>query len=175
MFRVLSCPANITPTVITCANANLCKAAVLPPAPSSLQPLQSLNRVRCLSACCTGRGEFSELALRVLDALAAEPEPPAGLAPIMVDPETGRFASKTVSLGARGDSYYEYLLKQWLLSGKTDERLLRCVLQDRLVMTPECGRSFRAASAHARRAAWVRTGVTFRCHLSYIPGSGECG
>jgi len=44
-----------------------------------------------------------------------------------VDPETGHFASNTVSLGARGDSYYEYLLKQWLLSGKTDDGLLRCV------------------------------------------------
>ena len=44
-----------------------------------------------------------------------------------VDPKTGRFASNTVSLGARGDSYYEYLLKQWLLSGKTDDALLRCV------------------------------------------------
>ena len=43
-----------------------------------------------------------------------------------VDPETGRFAGGTVSLGARGDSYHEYLLKQWLLSGKMDDGLLRC-------------------------------------------------
>jgi len=32
----------------------------------------------------------------------------------------GRFG-----LGARGDSYYEYLLKQWLLSNKTEERYLK--------------------------------------------------
>ena len=64
----------------------------------------------------------------MLDGLAAETEPLAGLAPIMIDPATGRFASKTVSLGARGDSYYEYLLKQWLLSGKTHDGLLRCAL-----------------------------------------------
>lgn len=44
-----------------------------------------------------------------------------GLAPVYVNPETGLFESlekRRVTLGARGDSYYEYLLKQWLLSGK---------------------------------------------------------
>ena len=46
---------------------------------------------------------------------------------VKVDPETGHFAGNTVSLGARGDSYHEYLLKQWLLSGKTDDGLLRFV------------------------------------------------
>ena len=33
--------------------------------------------------------------------------------------------SLTAGLGARGDSYYEYLLKQWLLSNKTEERYLK--------------------------------------------------
>lgn len=32
---------------------------------------------------------------------------------------TGTFRNfATISLGARGDSYYEYLLKQWLQTGK---------------------------------------------------------
>merc|ERR1719401_2794689 len=31
----------------------------------------------------------------------------------------GLTSSGAISLGARGDSYYEYLLKEWLLSGKT--------------------------------------------------------
>lgn len=47
-----------------------------------------------------------------------------GLVPIFINANTGTFRSfATVSLGARGDSYYEYLLKQWLQSGKrtTDE------------------------------------------------------
>lgn len=47
---------------------------------------------------------------------------------MFVDPETGLFGESggavgagahLVSVGARGDSYYEYLLKQWLFSGKT--------------------------------------------------------
>ncbi|CAM9939055.1 unnamed protein product [Ectocarpus sp. 8 AP-2014] len=50
-----------------------------------------------------------------------------GLAPVFVDPKTGLFGESggtvgtnrgLVTLGARGDSYYEYLLKQWLFSGK---------------------------------------------------------
>jgi endoplasmic reticulum Man9GlcNAc2 1,2-alpha-mannosidase len=44
-----------------------------------------------------------------------------------VSPELpgGFGADAAITLGARGDSYYEYLLKQWLISGKTDARLLR--------------------------------------------------
>lgn len=47
---------------------------------------------------------------------------------MFIDPETGLFGesggavgagANLVSMGARGDSYYEYLLKQWLFSGKT--------------------------------------------------------
>lgn len=42
-----------------------------------------------------------------------------GLVPIFVNANTGLFRSfATISLGARGDSYYEYLLKQWLQTGK---------------------------------------------------------
>lgn len=43
-----------------------------------------------------------------------------GLVPQFVSPETGLLKSGTLTLGARADSYYEYLLKQWLQSGKTE-------------------------------------------------------
>ncbi|XP_075526467.1 alpha-Mannosidase class I b isoform X4 [Dermacentor variabilis] len=43
-----------------------------------------------------------------------------GLVPMFINAETGRFnADSTLTLGARADSYYEYLLKQWLQTGKT--------------------------------------------------------
>jgi len=32
----------------------------------------------------------------------------------MYSPETGKFAIFDIRLGSRGDSYYEYLLKQWI-------------------------------------------------------------
>ena len=48
-----------------------------------------------------------------------------GLAPIWVDTRTARFDGQLITLGARGDSYYEYLLKQWILGGKKDDELLQ--------------------------------------------------
>lgn len=44
-----------------------------------------------------------------------------GLMPLYLHPATGKFTSQKVSMGALGDSYYEYLLKTWLLKGKTDD------------------------------------------------------
>ena len=38
-----------------------------------------------------------------------------GLVPIFINPNTGQFRKSTITLGARGDSYYEYLFKSWLL------------------------------------------------------------
>ncbi|KAH8416706.1 hypothetical protein KR222_009822, partial [Zaprionus bogoriensis] len=44
-----------------------------------------------------------------------------GLVPIFINANTGTFRNyATISLGARGDSYYEYLLKQWLQTGRKD-------------------------------------------------------
>lgn len=42
-----------------------------------------------------------------------------GLVPIFINANTGQFRNfATISLGARGDSYYEYLVKQWIQTGK---------------------------------------------------------
>ena len=48
-----------------------------------------------------------------------------GLAPFYVDPANGALSGGILTLGARGDSYYEYMLKQWLLSGKQQQSFLR--------------------------------------------------
>lgn len=39
--------------------------------------------------------------------------------PVNFDIASGDFSSQEVTLGGRGDSYYEYLLKVWILFGKT--------------------------------------------------------
>lgn len=39
------------------------------------------------------------------------------LVPMFINPTNGRFSPSTITLGARGDSYYEYLLKQYLQTG----------------------------------------------------------
>ena len=48
---------------------------------------------------------------------------PDGLVPIWIDPTSGEFGGSTITLGARGDSYYEYLLKQWLQGGRREAAL----------------------------------------------------
>jgi endoplasmic reticulum Man9GlcNAc2 1,2-alpha-mannosidase len=42
---------------------------------------------------------------------------PNGLVPIYISNRNGQFVGHTITLGARGDSYYEYLLKQWIQAG----------------------------------------------------------
>lgn len=43
-----------------------------------------------------------------------------GLVPIFINAQTGQWRlHSTITLGARGDSYYEYLLKQWIQTGCT--------------------------------------------------------
>lgn len=44
------------------------------------------------------------------------------LVPQFVNPLTGKLKPGTLTLGARADSYYEYLLKLWLQSGKHEEK-----------------------------------------------------
>ncbi|KAF9007862.1 glycoside hydrolase family 47 protein [Cyathus striatus] len=46
---------------------------------------------------------------------------PSGLAPIYINSDSGQFTLSEIRLGSRGDSFYEYLLKQYLQTGKTEE------------------------------------------------------
>uniref|UniRef100_A0A336LLS7 alpha-1,2-Mannosidase n=1 Tax=Culicoides sonorensis TaxID=179676 RepID=A0A336LLS7_CULSO len=50
-----------------------------------------------------------------------ELEKPKGLYPNYLNPKTGKWGQQHMSLGALGDSYYEYLLKAWLQSDREDE------------------------------------------------------
>ena len=47
-------------------------------------------------------------------------ERPKKLYPNYLHPNTGNWGQEHTSLGALGDSFYEYLLKEWLRSGKRD-------------------------------------------------------
>ena len=44
-------------------------------------------------------------------------------------PESGRSHGSTISWGAMGDSFYEYLLKTWLLTGKKHDQYKRMYLE----------------------------------------------
>lgn len=44
------------------------------------------------------------------------------LVPLFINAETGQFRPGTLSMGARADTYYEYLLKQWVQSGRKETK-----------------------------------------------------
>jgi len=49
-------------------------------------------------------------------------ERPKNLYPNYLHPKTGKWGQQHTSVGALGDSFYEYLLKEWLRSGKRDKQ-----------------------------------------------------
>lgn len=66
----------------------------------------------------TGNKIYEESVHRVSEKIHAL-EKNNGLVPIFINANTGTFRNfATISLGARGDSYYEYLLKQWIQTGR---------------------------------------------------------
>uniref|UniRef100_A0A5B6ZXI1 alpha-1,2-Mannosidase n=1 Tax=Davidia involucrata TaxID=16924 RepID=A0A5B6ZXI1_DAVIN len=46
--------------------------------------------------------------------------PADGLLPIYINPHTGTTSYSPITFGAMGDSFYEYLLKAWILGNKTE-------------------------------------------------------
>ncbi|PWN53950.1 hypothetical protein IE53DRAFT_383526 [Violaceomyces palustris] len=44
-----------------------------------------------------------------------------GIMPIFISPYHGGFFMSDIRLGSRGDSYYEYLIKQWLQTNRTEQ------------------------------------------------------
>ncbi|KAK7455429.1 glycosyl hydrolase family 47 [Colletotrichum acutatum] len=56
----------------------------------------------------------AERVMKVLDDQRME----GGLLPIFVHPSHGQFTTREIRLGSRGDSYYEYLAKQYLQTGE---------------------------------------------------------
>ncbi|VDO99227.1 unnamed protein product [Soboliphyme baturini] len=103
-----------------------------------------------------------------------------------LNPQTGKWGTKHVSLGALGDSFYEYLLKSWLLTNRTDEQAKRMydtamkVIKERLIRKSKGGllhivemRGGMFAldatfdSQHAEYME-IAKGITDTCHQSYV-------
>lgn len=67
----------------------------------------------------TGEALYWEKAEKVA-AIMDNNHPVDGLVPIFIHPDTGKFQGNLIRLGSRGDSYYEYLLKQYLQTNKQE-------------------------------------------------------
>lgn len=68
----------------------------------------------------TGETLYWQAAEKVMEVLEAN-KPEDGLVPIYVQPDTGKYQGSLIRLGLRGDSYYEYLLKQYLQTSKQEK------------------------------------------------------
>jgi mannosyl-oligosaccharide alpha-1,2-mannosidase len=69
----------------------------------------------------TGDKKYDEAVTNVMEHVRGLPKKD-GLVPIFINANSGKFSGNTITLGARGDSYYEYLLKQWVQSNLKDTR-----------------------------------------------------
>lgn len=85
--------------------------------------------------------------------------------PLFISPRTGNFTARRVSFGALGDSYYEYLLKLWVLKGKGPDNEVYRAMWEKVRARASAARgggehvvaAVRAAAApkHARRHAFL--------------------
>ncbi|TFK24297.1 mannosyl-oligosaccharide 1,2-alpha-mannosidase [Coprinopsis marcescibilis] len=67
----------------------------------------------------TGNRDYWEAAEKVMKTLNSA-KLPHGLASIFLNYEEGQYVTSAVSLGSRGDSFYEYLLKQYIQTNRTE-------------------------------------------------------
>jgi mannosyl-oligosaccharide alpha-1,2-mannosidase len=92
----------------------------------------------------TGNSTYREKVQKIRDVLD-KVEKPQGLYPNYMSPATGQFTGSHISLGALGDSFYEYLIKSYLLTNKTDSQAIRMhkeaseAVQKHMVFTSKSG------------------------------------
>ncbi|EAW11168.1 glycoside hydrolase family 47 protein [Aspergillus clavatus NRRL 1] len=67
----------------------------------------------------TGEAEYWRVVEKVMQ-VVDDQKMEDGLLPIFIYPETGHFRGDNIRLGSRGDSYYEYLIKQYLQTAKQE-------------------------------------------------------
>ncbi len=70
----------------------------------------------------TGDSKYVEKVEKIREVIVSSPRP-KNLYPNYLNPKTGKWGQQHTSVGALGDSFYEYLLKEWLRSGKRDRQV----------------------------------------------------
>ncbi|XP_054466748.1 mannosidase, alpha, class 1B, member 1b isoform X2 [Anoplopoma fimbria] len=126
-------PAFNTPSKIPYSDVNIGKGIAHPPRWTSDSTVAEVTSI--------------QLEFRELSRLTQEPQYQAavaevmkqvhkldgkldGLVPMFINTNSGQFTHQGIyTLGARADSYYEYLLKQWIQGGKTEDQLLEDYVQ----------------------------------------------
>uniref|UniRef100_A0AAY4CV04 alpha-1,2-Mannosidase n=1 Tax=Denticeps clupeoides TaxID=299321 RepID=A0AAY4CV04_9TELE len=126
-------PAFNTPSKIPFSDVNIGKGTAHPPrwtTDSTVAEVTSIQlEFRELSR-LTGDPRYQKAVDEVMSQVHRLGGKRDGLVPMFINTNSGKFSHRGVfTLGARADSYYEYLLKQWLQGGKKDTQLLEDYLQ----------------------------------------------
>ncbi|XP_075993874.1 endoplasmic reticulum mannosyl-oligosaccharide 1,2-alpha-mannosidase [Genypterus blacodes] len=126
-------PAFKTPSKIPFSDVNIGKGTAHPPRWTSDSTLAEVTSIqlefRELSR-LTHDQQYQEAVNEVTTQVHKLAGKQDGLVPMFINTNSGQFTHKGVfTLGARADSYYEYLLKQWIQGGKTEDDLLEDYVQ----------------------------------------------
>ncbi|XP_053413093.1 LOW QUALITY PROTEIN: endoplasmic reticulum mannosyl-oligosaccharide 1,2-alpha-mannosidase [Nycticebus coucang] len=126
-------PAFRTPSKIPYSDVNIGTGIAHPPRWTSDSTVAEVTSIqlefRELSR-LTGDKKFQEAAEEVTRHIHSLSGKKDGLVPMFINTHSGLFTHLGVfTMGARADSYYEYLLKQWIQGGKKETQLLEDYLE----------------------------------------------
>ncbi|XP_038011846.1 endoplasmic reticulum mannosyl-oligosaccharide 1,2-alpha-mannosidase isoform X2 [Motacilla alba alba] len=121
-------PAFKTPSKIPYSDVNIGRGTAHPPRWTSDSTVAEVTSIqlefRELSR-LTGDEKFRKAVDEVMKHVHILSGKNDGLVPMFINTNSGQFTHLGVyTLGARADSYYEYLLKQWIQGGKKENELL---------------------------------------------------
>ncbi|XP_060763373.1 mannosidase, alpha, class 1B, member 1b [Neoarius graeffei] len=126
-------PAFSTPSKIPYSDVNIGTGVAHPPHWTSDSTVAEVTTIqlefRELSR-LTGDPKYQDAVMQVMKQVHKLEGKHDGLVPMFINTNSGQFTHLGVyTLGARADSYYEYLLKQWIQGGKTETELLEDYMQ----------------------------------------------
>lgn len=91
---------------------------------SSLSEMTTLGLEFTVLSRVTNESKFEDASRRVHEILQTSFLEHDGLLPQYFSPRDGKAHGSYIMIGARTDSYYEYLLKNWIMTGRSDTLLL---------------------------------------------------
>lgn len=92
---------------------------------SSLAGLGSHHLEFMYLSAATGDPKYANRVKKIRDTMEATSQRYNGLYNLYINPYSGANSGDVISIGAQGDSFYEYLIKSWVLSNGTDSQARR--------------------------------------------------
>ncbi|XP_038150034.1 mannosidase, alpha, class 1B, member 1b [Cyprinodon tularosa] len=126
-------PAFNTPSKIPYSDVNIGKGTAHPPRWTSDSTVAEVTSIqlefRELSR-ITQDPQYQAAVAEVMNQVHKLEGKLDGLVPMFINTNSGQFSHQGIyTLGARADSYYEYLLKQWIQGGRKEDQFLEDYLQ----------------------------------------------